>query len=200
MRAAILSICLAVAAAPAAAQAISGDAAQRQLFAPRGVQLAVSQSLSEQDRAIMSALVKEADRAGQPFRFYGSIAYSPSEGLTAESLQGAFNFHSTNASDRAAVARCNQARGSGSAACQVAAHILPRGWEAGRVQLSYDATNAFRSTYRRVRGEKAFAISDATGAWQMAEGSDAAGTAVALCNEAAQKLRGPADCRTVISN
>jgi hypothetical protein len=203
MRAAILSACLLLAATPAAAQAIDGATAQRQLFAPRGVQLAVSRSLSEQERAIMGAMVKEADRTGQSFRFYGSIAYSPSEGLTAESLQGAFNFHSTAASDRASVARCNQARKSGSAPCQVAAQVLPRGYESGRVQLSYDATNGFRSTYRRVRGAKAMAISDGTGAWKMAEGVDAAdatSTAVALCNEAAAKLRGPADCRTVIAD
>jgi hypothetical protein len=200
MRAAILSACLACAAAPAAAQAVSGEAAQRQLFAPRGVELAVSSSLSEQERAIMAAMVKEADRTKQSFRFYGSIAYSPSEGLTAESLQGAFNFHSTAAADRAAVARCNQARKSGSAECRVAAQVLPKGYEPGREQLSYDATNGFRSTYRRVRGEKAMAISEGTGAWQMAEGSDAAGTAVALCNEAAQNLRGPGDCRTIIAD
>lgn len=200
MRGAILSACLALAAAPAAAQTISGDAARGQLFPTRGMQLAVSRALSEQERAIMSEMVKEADRTGQSFRYYGSIAYSPSEGLTAESLRGAFNFHSTEAADRAAVSACNAVRGSGSSGCQVAAQILPRGYEPGRVQLSYDATNAFRSTYRRVRGEKAMAVSERTGAWQMAEGSDAAATAVQLCNDAARDMGGPADCTAVVAD
>ena len=200
MRAAILSACLMLAAAPVSSQAVSGDTAQKQLFPPRGVQLAVSRSLSEQERAIVSEMVKEADRTGQGFLFYGSIAFSPSEGLTAESLRGAFNFHSAAAADQAAVAACNAVRESGSSACQVAAHILPRGYEPGRVQLSYDATNAFRSTYRRVRGEKAFAISERTGAWQMAQGSDAAATAVELCNRAARDMGGPADCTAVIAD
>lgn len=200
MRGAILWTCLALAAVPAAAQTVSGDAARAQLFNTRGIQLAVSRSLSEQERAIMSEMVKEADRTGQPFRYYGSIAYSPSEGLTSESLRGAFNFHSTDAADQAAVSACNAVRPSGSSACQVAAHILPRGYQPGRVQLSYDATNAFRSTYRRVRGEKAMAVSDRTGAWQMAEGSDAAATAVQLCNDSARDLGGPADCAAVIAD
>lgn len=198
MRAAILSLCLVGAAASVSAQAIDGATAQKQVFAPRGIQLAVSRSLSEQDRAVLNAMVKEADRTGQTFHFYGSIAYSPSEGLTAESLQGAFNFHSTAAADRASVAACEQVRKSGSAPCQPAAHVLPRGYEPGRVQLSYDATNAFRSTYRRVRGEKAMAVSEQTGAWQMTEGSDAAATAVELCNELATGMSGAGDCAAII--
>ena len=149
----------------------------------------------------MDAMVKEAERTRQTFRFYGAIAYSPSEGLTANSLQGAFNFHSTEAADRAAVAACNAAREGGSQACQVAAHILPRGYEPGRLQLSHDATNAFRSTYRRVRGNKAMAVSQATGAWKMAEGTDptdAATTAIALCNQDASEMGGATDCAAVI--
>ena len=89
MRAAILALVLAAAAGPAAAQAISGDAAERQLFPTRGVQIAVSRSLSEQERAIVRELVKEADRTGQSFRYYGSIAYSPSDGMTGQSIRGA---------------------------------------------------------------------------------------------------------------
>ena len=47
----------------------------------------------------------------------------------------------------------------------------PRATEPGRVQLSWDATNAFRSTYRRVRDEKALAVSQQSGAWKMARGT-----------------------------
>jgi hypothetical protein len=184
----------------AAAQAIDERAAAQQLFSPRGIQLAVSPSLSEFEQRVMSEMVKEADRTGQTFRYYGSIAYSPSEGLQSESLQGAFNFHSTGAADRAAVAACEAARPSGSEACRVAAQILPRGYEPGRVQLSYDATNAFRSTYRRVRGEKAFAVSERTGAWRMAQGDGAAATAIDLCNQDARTMGGAADCAVPIAN
>jgi hypothetical protein len=184
----------------AGAQAIDERTADRQLFSPRGIQLAVSPSLSEFERRVMSEMVKEADRTGQTFRYYGSIAYSPSEGLQSESLQGAFNFHSTAAADRAAVTACDAARPRGSEACRIAAQILPRGYEPGRVQLSYDATNAFRSTYRRVRGEKAFAVSEQTGAWRMAEGEGAAATAVELCNQDARTMGGAADCTVPIAN
>lgn len=203
MRGAILLACLALAAAPATAQTIGGDAARGQLYPTRGIQIAVSRSLSELDRAIVSEMVKVADQRGQSFRYYGSIAYSPSEGLESASLRGAFNFHSTEAADRAAIAACDAVRPSGASACQVAAHILPRGYEPGRVQLSYDATNAFRSTYRRVRGSKAMAVSQRTGAWRMAEGddeADATSTAVALCNEDARELGGSADCTAVIAD
>lgn len=199
MRLMMLAALLA-ASGSATAQTVDEDAAARQLFSPRGIQLAVSQSLSEFERAVVGEMVKEADRTGQTFRYYGSIAYSPSEGLQSESLQGAFNFHSTAAADHAAVDACDAARPSGSQACQVAAQILPRGFEPGRVQLSYDATNAFRSTYKRVRGEKAFAVSERTGAWRMAEGSSAAATAIALCNDDAAAMGGPADCTTPIAD
>lgn len=203
MRGAILSACMAVLAVPAAAQTIGGDVARGQLFPTRGIQIAVSRSLSEVERAIVSEMAKEADRTGQGFLYYGSIAYSPSEGLTSESLRGAFNFHSTDAADRAAVSACNAVRDAGSASCQVAAHILPRGYEPGRVQLSFDATNAFRSTYRRVRGPKAMAVSQQTGAWRMAEGddiADAASTAVSLCNDDATGMGGSSDCAAVIAD
>ena len=200
MRAAILALVLAAATEPAAAQALSGDAAARQLFPTRGIQVAVSRSLSEQERAILRELVREADRTGQSFRYYGSVAYSSNEGMTGQSIRGAFNYHSTDAADRAAISACRAAGGQG---CQVAAHILPRGYEPGRLQLSYDATNGFRSTYGSVPGAKAMAISPRTGAWRMARGddaADAASTAVDLCNEDADALGGVADCTAVIQN
>ena len=199
MRAAILAMVLLATGTPVAAQAIGGDAARAQLFPTRGIQIAVSSSLSELERATITEMVSEADRTGQSFRYYGSIAYSPSEGLTGQSIRGAFNYHSTEAADRAAIAACNAA--GGSQLCQVAAHILPRGYEPGRVQLSYDATNGFRSTYGRIRGAKALATSPGTGAWRMAEGvdsNDAASTAVALCNEDAAAMGGSGDCTAVI--
>ena len=200
MRAALLALVLAAAAGPAAAQALSGDAAERQLFPTRGVQIAVSRSLSERERAIVREMVRELDRIGQSPRYYGSIAYSPSDGITGQSIHGTFNYHSTDAADRAAVSACRAAGGQG---CQVAAHILPRGYEPGRLQLSYDATNGFRSTYARVQGAKALAISPRTGAWRMAQGddtADAASTAVAFCNQDANALGGVTDCTAVVQN
>ncbi len=202
MRSAILAASLAIAAAPATAQ-VEGNAAKRQLFSARGVQLALSRSLSEQEQEIVQGIVREADRTGQTLPYYGSIAFSPSEGLTAELIQGAFNHHSTQAADRASVAACNAVRKGGSSPCQVAAHILPRGYEPGRLQLSLSATSAFRSTYGRIRSAKALATSESTGAWQMAEGvdaSDAASTATELCNDKARTMGGITDCRAVIVN
>lgn len=199
MRSAVLCVVIAAIASPGAAQSVNGDAARQQIYPTRGVQVAVSRSLSAEERAIVQELVKEADRTGQGFRYYGSIAYSPSEGMTGQSIRGAFNYHSTDAADSAAVASCNAAGGRGG--CQVAAHILPRGYEPGRMQLSYDATNAFRSTYRRVRGAKALAISPGTGAWKMAEGNDTADattTAVELCNQDAARMGGRTDCTAVV--
>ena len=201
MRAVILAVALVAGAMPAAAQSINSATAERQLFPTRGIQIAVSRALSDQDRAIVSAMAEEARRTRQPFHYYGSIAWSPSEGLQSDALQGAFNFHSTQAADAAAVAACNAARPSGARPCEVAAQILPRRYEPGRMQLSFDATNAFRLTFRRVRGDKAFAISQETGAWQMARGDDprgAAQTAVALCNQSARSMGGSADCTPVV--
>ena len=87
MRSAILAASLAIAAAPATAQ-VEGNAAKRQLFSARGVQLALSRSLSEQEQEIVQGIVREADRTGQTLPYYGSIAFSPSEGLTAELISG----------------------------------------------------------------------------------------------------------------
>ena len=202
MRGAILAMSLIVVAVPAMAQ-VEGNVAKRQLFPTRGVQLALSRSLSEQEQEIIQGIVREADRTGRTLPYYGSIAYSPSEGLTAESIQGAFNHHSAQAADAASIAACDAVRKGDSSPCQVAAHILPRGYEPGRLQLSFSATSAFRSTYGRIRSAKALATSESTGAWQMAEGvdeEDAASTAVGLCNDKATSMGGPADCRAVIVN
>jgi hypothetical protein len=199
MRSAILGLCLALLAGPLAAQTVDGRTAQRQLFQTRGMDVALGPTLTAEERQIVTFMVEEADRTRQSFRFYGTIAYAPAEGLTAQSVQGAFNFHSVAASDRAALAACNAVR-KGGPACVVAANILPNGYQPGRVQLSYDATNAFRSTYRRIRGEKAFAVSQESGAWKMAEGQGAILTALALCNRDARAMRGANDCSVVIAD
>lgn len=198
MREALIATLVLVMAGAAGAQPVDQKTADRQLFSPRGMHLALASSLGAQDRKIVEAMVREAEKADQDFRYYGSIAFSPSEGLQSESLQGAFNFHSTQAADRAAVATCDAYRKPGSDACIVAAQILPRKYEPRAVQLSHDATSDFQGTYRRIRENKAFAISQTTGAWRIARGKDPAEAAVSACNRAAMAVRGPADCRAVI--
>lgn len=200
MRQTLIAMALVTAGTAAAAQPVGQMQAERQLPPTRGLALALSNQLSEQERAVVRAMVREADRTQQSFRYHGSIAYSPSEGLTSESLQGAFNFHSVQAADRAALAACNAARKRGSARCQVAAQVLPQGYRPGGPQLSYDATAAFRSTYRSIPGEKALAVSERTGAWRIARGGNAAAAAVAACNQVARDRGGRADCVAVVAD
>ena len=54
MLGAILAVLVTAMAVPVAAQGLSGDLAARQLFPTRGSDLAVSSSLSEQERQVLS--------------------------------------------------------------------------------------------------------------------------------------------------
>ena len=188
----------------AAAQPLSEGQAAGQLFSPRGITVAVSRQISEQEQAIVRAMFDPAvlRQAGQSFTpvYYGSVAWSPDQGLQSEALQGAYNFHSTQASDAAALAACNAVRASGTRPCAIAGQILPRGYEPRPLTLSAAATSAFRSTYRPAAAPKAFAVSGRTGAFSIALGSDAGETALADCNRKAQAMNAPADCEVVIAD
>lgn len=182
---------------PAAAQTTSAEAA-RQLFGPRGVAVAVSPELSEADQATVRELVRQGERAGTPFRFYASIAFSPEEGLLTEALQGAMGFHSPERADAAAIAACNAARRPGTRPCVIAGRVLPRGWEPRPLQLSFDATSAFDEVLRRAAPPKALAASPTGGAWGIGRGGDAAAVAVADCNRQASAAGAPLDCQVVV--
>ena len=66
-----------------------------------------------------------------------------------------------------------------------------------RAVCNYGATVAFRSDYRRARGEKAMAISPASGFFAIARGPGAAEAAVAECKALSQ---GAGDCVVAIRN
>ncbi|MBM9596450.1 5-aminolevulic acid synthase [Roseitranquillus sediminis] len=204
MRSILLAVALTLAAVGAQAQAVDGDAAERQLFPVRGIAVAVGRQLSPQDQAIVRAMFDPAviRQAGQSFSplYYGSIAFSPDEGLQSEALRGAYNFHSTRASDAAALAACNAARASGTRPCEIAGQVLPRGYEPRALTLSLSATQAFRDTYRRASTPKALAVSAATGEYSMARGPGAGDTARADCNAKVQAAGGAADCFIAVAD
>lgn len=171
------------------AQAIDGKAAQKALFAPDevGVQV-MKQSFLVDDQAQLLASVATQ----QPY--YGAIAVSPADGLMSEATLAAANYHSVEAASVAALAGCDAAR-KGDLPCVVVALIRPRGWEARPLQLSADATAAFRKDYAG-KGS-ALAVSASTGAWAMAKGADAASAAVAACSA---KLESLDDCSVIIAD
>jgi hypothetical protein len=194
-----LPIIALLAASPAAAEPLTGAEAQDLLFGLRDQSVAVAGGLSEMDQTILRMVVDlSASQMRQPLYWYSSIAYSPSTGLTTEpGPVAAANHHGVAAADRAALAACNAAQARGAAPCVIGARVLPRGYEARPLELSFGATSSFRDTYRRARGEKAMAISPASGQFAIATGAGAAEAAVARCNALSQ---GEGDCLVVIRN
>lgn len=184
-----LATCAVLVASGALADELpTGRQADRQLFGTRGTEGAVAQleALSEQDRAILA-------RVAQSQKYYGAIAVSPDEGLLSNATVAAANYHSVEPARAAALAECNDKRASGAARCIVGADILPRRYSEGRdLQLNMDASVAVGGAYRRLRGDKAFAISVETGHWGFGA-TDA--EASASCAQ-----QGADDCRIVIRN
>jgi hypothetical protein len=177
------------AAQGASAEVLDGKAAKKALFPATGASVQVMKQafLADGQAEILGSVAAE-----QPY--YGAIAVSPDEGLMSEATIAAANYHSVEAASAAAAAGCDAAR-KGAAACVIVALVRPKGWEAWPLQLSADATAAFRKDY----GGKgsALAVSAGTGAWGMAKGNGAAEAAVAAC---AKKLTGPNDCAVVVAD
>ena len=94
----------------------------------------------------------------------------------------------------AALAGCDAAR-KGNAPCVIVALVRPKGWEARPIQMSADATEAFRKNYGG-RGA-ALAVSASTGTWGMAKGDNAAVAAIAAC---AAKLTDVKDCSVIVAD
>lgn len=188
-----------LAAVPATAEPLTGAQAQRLLFGLRGHTVAVASDLSPTDQTALRMIVDlSASQMRQPLSWYASIAYAPDSGLTREpGPVAAANHHGVAAADRAALASCDAARPSGTRPCAIGARVLPRRYEPRRLELSWGATSAFRDRYRRVRGEKAMAISPATGAFAIETGAGAAEAAVARCNALSQET---GDCVVAILN
>ncbi len=188
MRALFVLPCLALLALPATAQVADTDAAKRQLFPTKGHSVQVSGRLSKQDRdTIVGVIPLIAKQLNQPVQYYASIAYSPDDGVVHEALQAAMNYHTTAAADAAALAACNRMKSKSAVPCRVAARVVPKGYKARPLTLSVEATEGFNRTYRKTKGDKAMAISEATGAWGMGKTEAAA---ISQC--------GQADCKIVI--
>ena len=178
---------------PASADVVDTKSARKLLYPIKGQSTQLADALSHGERKTIVALIPLMEQQMRsPVKYYSSIAYSPDEGLVSEALQGAFNYHTTDAADAAAISACNKARKKGSRRCQLAARIVPRKYAPRELTLSYDATDGFRRTFRREKAPKSFAISVASGAWGMGK-SDA--DAIAACEKDSP---GKGDCRIVI--
>lgn len=170
-------------------QVLDGSAAKKALFAADeiGVQVMKQSFLVDNQAQILASVATQ-----QPY--YGAIAVSPVDGLMSEATIAAANYHTVEAASVAALAGCDAAR-KGDAPCVIVALIRPKGWEARPLQLSADATAAFRKDYAGKSG--ALAVSASTGTWAMAKGEDAQNAAVAAC---AAKLTGENDCSVIIAD
>lgn len=172
------------------AEPVDGKVAKSALFKPKGasVDLIPHDFLSDQDRTILSQVALQQS-------YYGAIAVSPDDGMMSNATVAAANYHAVAQAEIAALAACDDAK-SGVADCVIVAHIRPKGWSEAEVQLSVDATNAFRKDYRRGKGPKAFAISKSTGKFAIAKGDGAADAAISACNEVAEA----SDCSVAIAD
>jgi hypothetical protein len=178
-------------AGAALAQVPTGDAVAPMLFPETGavVELLPQSFLTKEQAAILAQV-----GAAQPY--YGAIAVSPDEGLMVEATVAAANHHSTGAAERAALAGCDAKR-KGAAPCVIVALIRPEGWTARPFQLSSGATVDFRDSFLKVRRDRAFAVSPATGLWGVGKGRNATDKAVADC---AAKGTGVTDCVVVVAD
>lgn len=173
----------------ASAEVIDGKAAKKALFSTTDIAVQVMKQsfLTEEQAQILGSVATQ-----QPY--YAAIAVSPDEGLMSEATIAAANYHSIEAASVAALAGCDKLR-KGAAGCVIVAFVRPKGWEARVVQLSAEATAAFRKDYGGKRA--ALAVSAGTGAWGMADGDNAYGAAVAACTA---KLTEQNDCAVIISD
>lgn len=177
-------------AGAAMAAPMTGKDARKALFKPGPVEIAVLDLpfLTEQDRTVLGQIAQQQ-------KYYGAIAFAPEDGLLSESLTGAFNFHDVPSARAAALRGCEAQRTSDNP-CEVVTELRPKGWEDGRaLSLSGDATNAFRSEYRKARSPKAMAVSPSTGLFAVATDPAAPGTAMGQCEAIAQA----GDCTVVLS-
>lgn len=169
----------------ALAEPLTGKEAKKALFMAKASEARI---VSNAGLDAQSAQMLAAVGAQQPW--YGAIAISPSEGLMSEATVAAAKYHDVPSAARAALRDCN-ARKKDQSDCILAAIIVPKGYEEGRpLQLSAEATEAFRKDYKG----GALATSAATGAFGI--GADTA-SAVAACQA---KATDAVDCLVVIAD
>lgn len=188
IRTGLMAGLLAMTAGAALAQPLTADAVKPMLFAPGGAEVEmIPNKFLPADQA---AILKQVG-AVQPY--YGAIAVSPDEGIMVEATVAAANHHNTDAAKVAALAGC-EAKRKGKSPCAIVALIRPKGWTARPFQLSSGATSGFLDDYSKIRRDRAFAMSPATGLWGLGKGKDAASKAVSDC-----MAKGPArDCAVAI--
>lgn len=185
----VLSAVFVMLASGASADVLTGKAAKKALFSGTAVAVQVmKQSFLVDNQAEILGSVA----AQQPY--YGAIAVSPQEGLMSEATVAAANYHSVDAASVAALAGCDAVR-KGEDPCVIVALVRPKGWEVRPIQMSADATAAFRKDYGGK--DAALAVSAATGTWGMAKGENAADAAIAAC---AAKMTNAIDCSVIIAN
>ena len=145
--------------------------------------------LSERDQTILAQVAEMQ-------KYYGAIALSPDEGLLSQATVAAANYHSLEPARAAALDECNDKRASGTTRCVIGADIIPQRYEEGRaLQLNIDASYSVthrKGEYRRLRGDKSFAISIETGQWGF--GASDAEAQDACASEGAD------DCKVIIRN
>lgn len=170
------------------AEPIDSKAAKKLLFSHKATEIRIrpDAGLSETDLAALKLVLKDIN-------YYAVAAIAPGEGLMSEATQAAAQHHSLEAATKVALSQCNSAR-KGGKPCVVVAEVVPKRYAARDLQLSQAATETFRRKYRRLRGEKAFAVSRSTGGWAFFEGDNAGHEVVGRCNTSA----GVTDCETVI--
>ncbi|MEL6209871.1 MAG: hypothetical protein AAFR44_06750 [Pseudomonadota bacterium] len=179
----------AVMAAGAVAAQVDSRTARNQTFPERGrsVEVADLSFLGAAERAAVEEYAKQFD-------YYGAMAVSPGDPADTGSAVAVANYHSVRAAQKAALDGCNARRRTGRA-CVIVATVLPRRYQARGFTLSVEGTAALKGAYRRLDSPKAFAISEATGAFGFARGDGA--RALSACNERAAP-NGARDCRVVV--
>ena len=191
------------------AQAFSTRDARKQLFSANKNAVKVEilpGALTPTQTALMKTIIANMKDNGLS-NYYGAIAVSPVffEKITSQPLEaaqsGLFQLterrHSLAAAERIAMTACREAAKSANAApCLLAARILPKRYKPRAFSLSVLATRAFKD-FRKIRGPKAFAVSDFGVAFGSAKGAGATQAAVAACN-ARVKGDAPRDCRVVV--
>lgn len=179
------------------ADPVDGDTARKLMFSPKGIAVSYvgGAALSDSDKAQLEAVIGLLGKQKQD-KYYGAIAIAPDEGLASVASVALMNYHSVEAASDAALRECNAKKQVGGRACVVVAEIRPEGWEPRALQLSADATDDLRKSYRKGKGPKALALSPSTGVWAIARGEGAAAAAIQDCKAQARVD----DCQVAVAD
>ncbi|MFT7309583.1 MAG: hypothetical protein ACI853_000062 [Paracoccaceae bacterium] len=173
----------------ASAEPVDTKAAREALFTGKGRSVTIF-APDFLDEDVLKAVKAYAGK----FDYYAAFAVSQGDPADTGSAVGLSNFHSVQAARDAALVACNARRTTG-AACIVIAVTTPKRYTPQPVELSAEASEAFRKQYRKLDPPKAFAASPVTGAWAIERGDG--GRALSGCNARAA-AKGARDCAIVI--